>query len=47
MMDKPVHHGENSFILSLNGPDKIRLEIENGKQKAMILDQSSFYIVQL
>jgi hypothetical protein len=45
--EKSIHNGENNFVVYMNGPDKLKFEIENGNQKCMITDQSSFYLVEL
>lgn len=44
---KSVHEGENSFVVHLNGEDKIYFEMENTKSDVMLLDETSMYVIKL
>ena len=45
--DKIIHDGENSFIIYLKGEDHISFEIENHRNKVMLQDSTTLYIVKL
>jgi hypothetical protein len=46
-LHKPIHDGENSFIIHLKGEDKISFEIENANSNVMIHDTTTLYVIRL